>query len=48
MGASDWFKSFKVSVTEEDRDKLLDGEFWPCGVIVRKFFKGRARNDPPY
>ena len=40
---SRWVSSFKVAVTEDDREKLLKGEFWPCGVIVRKFFKGKSK-----
>ena len=43
--ASSWVKSFKISVTSEDREKLLVGEFWPSGINVRKFFRGKARNE---
>ena len=42
---SSWSKSFKASATSENRDKLLDGAFWPVGVYVRKFFRKRTRND---
>ena len=38
----EWSKSFKVSSTLEDREKLLDGEFWPEGVHVRKFFRAKS------
>lgn len=31
-------KSFKISVTFEDRIKLLSGDSWPEGIICRKFF----------
>ena len=41
--ASEWTKSFKVSATQDDREKLLDGDFWPQGIYVRKFFKARER-----
>ena len=42
--ASEWVKSFKVSATFENREKLLDGNFWPQGVFVRKFFRRRINN----
>ena len=42
---SDWVQSFKVSVNFEDREKLLKGDFWPTGIYVRKFFKGKSRNE---
>ena len=44
QAASSWVRSFKISSTLEDRDKLLKGDFWPCGIIVRKFFKARTRD----
>ena len=43
QNTSDWVKSFKISVTLEDREKLLEADLWPCGITVRKFFKARAR-----
>ena len=36
-----WYVAFKVSVTASDRDKLLNPEFWPAGVFVRKFLKAK-------
>ena len=42
---SEWLKSYKVSVNSEDRAKLLESEFWPTGIFVRKFFKGRSRRE---
>ena len=43
---NEWNKCFKLSVTLVDREKILDGGFWPCGVYVRKFYnQGRARTD---
>ena len=40
---SEWSCSFKISVEASDRDKLLTGEFWPQGIVVRKFFRARTR-----
>ena len=43
QSSSEWNRSFKVSATANDRDKLLLGEFWPQGIFVRRFFKARNR-----
>ena len=40
---AEWVRSFKISSTLDDREKLLNGDFWPCGITVRKFFKARNR-----
>lgn len=32
-------KSFKVTVLASYRDKLLNAELWPTGIICRKFYK---------
>ena len=40
-----WVKSFKISVGENDREKLLKSEFWPLGIYVRKFYRRKTRND---
>lgn len=32
-------KSFKISATFDERDKLLTPDVWPVGIICRKFFK---------
>lgn len=29
--------SFKVTVNANERDKLLDADFWPVGIMVKKF-----------
>ena len=36
---SEWYKSYKISIDASIRDKLLDAEFWPEGIFVRKFFR---------
>lgn len=36
------YSSFKVGVSAEDVDKLLDASIWPKGVLVRRFFRPRA------
>ena len=38
-------KSFKVTVRASQRDKLLDANFWPENILVRKFFN-RSGNPP--
>ena len=37
-----WAHAFKISLSENDRDKLLNGDCWPTGIFVRKFYKPRA------
>ena len=41
---NEWVKAYKLSTMAADRVKLLDGEFWPEGIYVRKFFKGKTRS----
>ena len=43
--SSEWIKSYKISLTAGDRDTVLNADFWPTGVFVRKFFRGKARID---
>ena len=40
-GKSEWTKSFKVSIEANKRDDLLNADFWPKGIFVRKFFRAR-------
>ena len=35
---SEYYKSFKLSMSYNDREVLLDPYWWPEGVYVRKFF----------
>ena len=35
-------KSFKVTVSAVDRDRLLDATLWPVDICVRKFFKYKS------
>ena len=42
---SQWCKAYKITVDAASRDSVLDAEFWPQGIYVRKFFNARiARN----
>ena len=36
---SEWHKCYKLSVNAENRDKLLDPNFWPTGIFVNKYFR---------
>ena len=42
---NEWSKCYKLSATQEDRNKLLDGDFWPCGIYVRKFYRRGMQNE---
>ena len=37
-------RSFKVSVTADKRDTLLDANLWSEDIVVRKYFKPRNNN----
>ena len=37
----DWYVPFKLTVKVSARDKLLNPEFWPCNIFVRKIRKPR-------
>ena len=39
---SEWRKCYKVSVNSDDRDTLLDADYWPKGIYVGKFFKPKS------
>ena len=41
---SKYYESFKITAVFTDKDKLLNPEFWPMGVFVRKFFKPKQLN----
>ena len=32
------FKSFKLCIKKKDSDAIKDANFWPEGVVVRRFF----------
>ena len=33
------FKSFRLCVRKTDLPKITDADFWPSGVVVRRFFR---------
>ena len=45
VSKSVYFKSFKLSMPYELREKLLDPLMWPTGIVVRKFYKARTPMD---
>ena len=32
------YKSFKLTVSVKDVEKVFDEDFWPCGIMVRRYF----------
>ena len=38
LTSNQYFKSFKLTVSSNDRDKLLVSDLWPEGIICRKFY----------
>ena len=40
---SQWYSSFKISAEWNDRETILNAEFWPQGVFVRKFYTPRRQ-----
>ena len=39
------YKSYKITLNLNDREKLLTYNYWPRGIIVRKFYNSRGRNN---
>jgi hypothetical protein len=37
------FLSFKVTIRASDMQKVLQPDFWPCGVCVRRFWRPRTQ-----
>ena len=42
---SEWYKCYKISVAADNRDVLLDANFWPQGIFVGKYYKPRPKAD---
>ena len=40
------WKSFRLRIKKSDISKIEEAEFWPEGIIVREFFRGK-RHDAP-
>ena len=38
------YKCFKITLSLANRDKILDGKYWPENIWVRKFHKSRNNN----
>ena len=36
------FKSFRLCLKKEAMPKILDPDFWPAGVVVRRFWRGKS------
>ena len=36
------FKSFRLCLRKNDMPRILDPEFWPAGVVVRRFWRGKT------
>ena len=40
------FKSFCLCIKKVDMPKILDPEFWPSGVVVGRFWRGKTSQSP--
>ena len=36
------FKSFRLCLRKNDMPRILDPEFWPAGVVVQRFWRGKT------
>ena len=45
VGKHNHFQSFRLRIRKADMDKIRDPEFWPDGIIVRRFFRGKRNNN---
>ena len=41
------FKSFRLCLKKDSMPKILDPDFWPSGVVVRRFWRGKTPQSPP-
>ena len=39
----DDINSLKVTLSFEDRNKMLNSNLWPQNILVRKYFSGKSR-----
>ena len=39
------FKSFKLTISVSDINKILNEDFWPCGIMVRRYNKPRQNDN---
>ena len=39
------FKSFRLRIRKDHLSKVTEPEFWPEGVVVRRFFRGKEAKD---
>ena len=40
------FKSFRLCLKKDSMAKILDPDFWPSGVVVRRFWRGKTPQTP--
>ena len=40
------FKSFRLCLKKDEMAKILDPDFWPTGVVVRRFWRGKSTKSP--
>ena len=41
----DHYRSFKVTLSVDSRRKLLESEFWPEGIVCRKYYNPRQHSN---
>lgn len=39
---SEWYCSFKLTVNASDRETLMTPDFWPDGIVARKYYRPRV------
>ena len=39
------YSSFKICVPFEERDKILDGNMWPKGALINRYFFPKVRTE---
>ena len=39
------FQSFRLRVKKADMEKIKDPQFWPDGIVVRRFFRSKNNNN---
>ena len=42
---TDQYNCFKINVNSTDRSLLFDAKKWPKGIVIKKFYTRRGRNN---
>ena len=41
------FQSFRLRLRKADVEKIKNPDFWPDGIVIRRFFRGKGKSTVP-